>query len=111
MKTLTSFPCSHLSRKKKNIGTVLASKIILSGKVDDAESPIIRVSMHIYLIFKIICITYIMGFPGKVVKSPPAMQETHTGDSVNLFLPGESHAQRSLAVCSLCGCQASDTTE
>ena len=52
-----------------------------------------------------------MGFPGKVVKSPPAMQETHTGDSVNLFLPGESHAQRSLAVCSLCGCQASDTTE
>ena len=38
-------------------------------------------------------------------------QETHTGDSVNLFLPGESHAQRSLAVCSLCGCKASDTTE
>ena len=54
--------------------------------------------MHIYFIFKIIRITYIMGFPdGSAVKNPPAIQETHKGDSVRSVLAWRKfHGQRSL---------------
>ena len=59
----------------------------------------------------------------QLVKNPPAMQETRVYSLVSedplekemashsVFLPGESHGQRSLAGYSLWGCKESDTTE
>ena len=55
----------------------------------------------------------------QTVKNPPAMQETWFGKSpwrrawqpTPVFLPGESHGQRSLDGYSLWGCKDSDTTE
>ena len=58
-----------------------------------------------------------------MVKSLPAMQETLVRALAQkdplekrmtptlVFLPGESHGQRSLMGCSPCGCKGSDTTE
>ena len=59
----------------------------------------------------------------QMVKNPPAMRETliqslggedpleEAWQPTPVFLPGESHGQRSLAGCSLWGCRESDTTE
>ena len=54
----------------------------------------------------------------QVVKNPPAMQETWVGKiwrkaglSIPVFLPGESHEQRSLMGCSPWSHKESDQTE
>ena len=66
----------------------------------------------------------LQGLPGgSVVKNPPAMQETgfdpwagkipwrRAWQPIPVFLPGESHGQRSLVGYSLGRCKESDTTE
>ena len=65
-----------------------------------------------------------MGFcGGSAIKSPPAMQETWVqslgwedplekeGQPTAVFLPGETHGQRSLVGYSLNGCKESDMIE
>ena len=69
-----------------------------------------------------------LGFPGGTSGKEPAYQcrrhERHGSDPwvgkipwkrawqpTSVFLPGESHGQRSLAGCSPRGCKESDTTE
>ena len=80
--------------------------------------------LNMYLISTTVCL---VGFPsGSVVNNSPSVQETQEtwvhslGWEVSLeekwqptpvFLPGESHGQRSLVGYSPGGCKESDTTE
>ena len=65
---------------------------------------------------KIITKAITVNFPiAQMVKNLPAMQETRVPSLVQedrpVFLPRESHGQRSLKGYSLWGCKESDTTE